>query len=199
MLYPAPGAGSAHTARREPWLVSLGPACNGTEGPAPTQQKTPALSSPAPASLHRAGTSHQATAKGAGNTRPPGGVAAAGTSVAVPATEPAAQGSAGGRSDRAPRHQAPPSNQATGRSRTPTGHHQGPVPLPGGGDPPAATRPQTASRRRPKPAAGLGAHQLEPPRLRPARRQMLRQSRPLPLHPRWAVAGPAGWCQVGLV
>jgi hypothetical protein len=42
MPYPASGVGSAHTARREPWLVSLGPACNGIEGQAPPHEKTPA-------------------------------------------------------------------------------------------------------------------------------------------------------------
>ena len=157
------------------------------------------LSSPAPASLHRPGTFHRAKARGAGNTRAPGAVAAARSSAIAPAAEPAAELSASGGSDRAPRHQARPANQATGRSRSPNGHHQGPGPLPGGGAPPAATKPQTASRCRPIPAAGRGARQLEPPRPQQARRQTPRRAGRLRLHPRWGVVGPAGWCRVGLV
>jgi len=138
-------------------------------------------------------------ARGAGNTRAPGSAAAADSSAIAPAAEPAADSSAGERSDRAPRRQARPANQATGRSHIPTGHHQGPGPLPSGRDPPASTRKQTASRRRPRLAAGRGARQGAPARPQPARRQMPRQLEPLPLHHRWVVAGPAGWCQVGLV
>ena len=156
------------------------------------------LSSPAPTNPHRAETSHQATARGAGNTRAPRAVAAACNPAAGFATGHAAELSTSGGSDRAPRHQTQPTNQATGRNRNPNEHHQGPVPQPGGGAPPAATRPQTASRRRPKPAAGRGARQLGPSRPQPARHQTPRQSKPLPLHPRWVVAGPAEWCQVGL-